>query len=207
MRCMIRKNLKRPGGELGRTTNNMPDGVGDTDPPGANELSTPRNNGFTGKKRAALRLAGRKILFGFIFFLILITFGPMAAGLWVKHEIERHMKMPVTGTYVPLPLQPAFILRNVHFEWKNKVELLSGDLRVDYRPVSLLPGIPLRVRLSSAKIAARLAGDWARTEGVQDIILNRFEADLSFGRKGIREIYGVEASSPQFQFRIRNSEK
>ena len=149
----------------------------------------------------------RKITTALFFLLVLAVFGPAVAGFWVRSKIEHCLKTQIAGTYVPRWFRPSFTLRNVRFEWKQKVEFVSGDLRVDYRPWSLISGGPLRVRLSSGKLGVRLKGEWARLEGVEDLSLDRFEADLGFGREGIREIYGVEALSPRFQFHIKNSEK
>lgn len=88
----------------------------------------------------------------------------------------------------------------------GKVRLISGNLRVDYNPLTMIFTDVVRVRLSSDKIQAKLLGVWAELQGVEDALIDHFVAEVGIGPKGLTEIYGVDIKSQSFQFQIKNSE-
>lgn len=131
---------------------------------------------------------------------------PAVGGLAVSHLIQRRLDLKVEGIFVPIPFFPAFYLRDARFHWKDRVELLSGDLKVDYDPASFVAGRILRVRLSGNHLEIRLLGRWAELEDTEHAQVDQFHAGLGFGPQGLEEIDSVRLQSPTFQFQIRKTE-
>ncbi|MFA6600413.1 MAG: hypothetical protein WC352_00180 [Candidatus Omnitrophota bacterium] len=131
---------------------------------------------------------------------------PPAAGYWVFREVERRLDLRMTGDFVPVFFYPGFLVRNARFRWQDRVELLSGTLEVRYAPWSVFAGPLLRICLSSRGASIRLGGEWARMQGVEQAMVDVFEAELGLGPKGIREIYALEVRSPSFQFHVQKSD-
>ncbi len=128
----------------------------------------------------------------------------MSSGVWVAFAIQHRLKLNVHGTYLPVPFVPAFYVRGANFSWREKVTLVSGNLKVHYSPIALLAG-RVRTKISGQNLRIRLEGDWARMQQVEDVTLKTFKADLEIGPGGIREIYLLDAYSPEFQFRIHQN--
>jgi hypothetical protein len=129
----------------------------------------------------------------------------LLAGFWVGREIPRRLDLKVTGTFLPLPFWPGFYSPRAGLEWKNKVTLLSGNLKIDYNLFPLLWRRSIRIKISGKNISARLQGEWARMQGVENIAIDRLDADIEVAPKGLGEIYRVIAQSPTFQFRIEKT--
>jgi hypothetical protein len=132
---------------------------------------------------------------------------PPLSGYLVYREIQHRMKLKIAGDFSPAFHFPGFYLRNAHFQWEDRVELLSGNMTVQYDPLSLLRGELLRIVISSRGAAIRLTGAWEKMQGVNNAVIDVFDCDLGLGRKGIREIYGLELRSPAFQFHVKKSDK
>lgn len=127
-------------------------------------------------------------------------------GMWVQFQIQKRIHLELRGNFAPVFFRPSFYLRNAHVEWKRKVELESGTLKVEYNPVSLLTGKYLRVKLSGENLPIQFLGEWAQMQGIQKVTLKNFDADLELDASGIREIFYLNAESPGFQFHIKKSE-
>ncbi len=138
--------------------------------------------------------------------MVLLTLSSPLAGLLVRHELERRLEIKIRGSFIPVLFRPVFYLRDARFQLEEKVELVSGTLQVEYFLHSLLHDRLLRVRLVSQNVQAKLLGEWSQIEGVSEVVLDRFIADLGLGTDGIKEIYEVDAHSSVFQFRIKKSE-
>ncbi len=128
--------------------------------------------------------------------LILGWGGPLAAGLWVKQEIERRLTMDIQGVFWPGFFRPSFELKKANFIWQDKVKVLSGNLKIDYDPISLLNHRRIRVRMEGRDLSAVLLGKWAETQGVQDLKFHDFFADFEIGEKGLEEVNALKAHSP-----------
>jgi len=127
-------------------------------------------------------------------------------GVWARHKIEKRLKIETAGKFIPTFMATSFYLKDAHFDWDDKVQFLSGDLKVDFDLLSIFKE-KMRVRFSANNIAVKLIGDWAKTQGVGDIFLDHFDADMELGPKGkLSEIYSVNADSRKFQFHIKKSE-
>ena len=83
---------------------------------------------------------------------------------------------------------------------------MSGDFKVEYDPLSLLPGRNLRLRLSGKNFKVHLMGGWSRMNGVEDAAVDSFFGDIELDSKGISEIHALHAQSPVFQFHIGKNE-
>ncbi len=138
--------------------------------------------------------------------LAVIAGAIFSSGIGVAIAIQHRLKLEVRGSYLPVPFFPAFYLRGANFSWREKVTLVSGNLKVHYSPVALLLG-RVRTQISGKDLRIRLEGDWAKMQQVESVTLNSFEADLEIGPEGIREIYLLDAYSPEFQFRIHQNKK
>src|SRR3989344_1159700 len=134
---------------------------------------------------------GRKFGFLIIILLICATLLPPVLGWVVWRDLGHRMKMKISGRYTPAFFVPSFEIRNVHFEWDEKVKLLSGNVRVTYDPLSYVFKNAFRLRLSGENLSAKLLGEWAQMEGVQDATLKHFHADFLLGKKGLEEIYSL----------------
>lgn len=141
---------------------------------------------------------------------------PSLIGLGVWRELQHRLKIEMGGKFVPAVLLPSFEIRDAHFEWDDKVKLISGHLKVEYHPMAYLlsrgPWIPartpaaLRITLSGNQLVAELLGSWAERQGLRSLPIDRFHADLALGPRGLDEIFSLEVDSPVFQFHVQKSE-
>ncbi|MBI3312999.1 MAG: hypothetical protein HYZ83_02035 [Candidatus Omnitrophica bacterium] len=145
-------------------------------------------------------------VFYFALGVFLLVILPVFSGVLIYHKIQQNMKVRIEGNFIPFLVIPGFQVRSAHFVWNGKVELVSGNLNVHYRLSSFLPFSRLRIRVEGKALKVKLLGDWAVSQGIEDIDLDFFYADLGLTKQGMREIYGIEAMSPKFQFRIKKSE-
>ena len=87
------------------------------------------------------------------------------------------------------------------------MKVVSGELEVGSQPLDLFSKKILHFTLKGSNIRGELLGEWAERQGIQHFQLDRFYAQLGFDSQGLREISVLEASSPEFQFQIKPSEK
>lgn len=145
------------------------------------------------------------------FLKIFLTAALMAAllqfltGLLVMRQIQRRLEIKISGLFWPVPLSPTFFSSDARFEWKNKVTLLSGNVKIDYNALRWVTQNTIRIKIKGRNIKAKLAGDWLRMQGVEEITVDTFEADVDVARKGLGEIYLVRADSPSFHFAIERN--
>lgn len=140
-----------------------------------------------------------------VFVLVWFLF-QLLAGFWVSRQIRKRLDLQITGTFWPVPLVPSFFSRDAKLIWKNRITLLSGNVKIDYNVLPLFVNNTIRIQIHGKNITAKLSGDWQKLQGVQDITVDRFEADIAVARKGLGEIYFVSAESPSFQFHIQRTD-
>lgn len=143
-----------------------------------------------------------KLAFLFIAGYFILQF---SMGLWVAREVPGRLGLQVTGTFWPGVVSPSFHSADARLVWKNKVTLLSGNVKIDYNLLPLLWKHTIRLRISGKNISARLQGDWAKMQGVENIRIDQLDADVEVAAQGLGEIYFVNAESPSFQFRIQKT--
>jgi hypothetical protein len=131
---------------------------------------------------------------------------PPVSGWIVFKEIQHRLKFKVAGRFCPSYFFAGFFVEDASFVWEDRVELLSGSVKVEYNPVSVFTGELLRVKITSRGAQVRLIGEWSRTQGVGRAAIDFVNAELGLGRKGIREIDAVDVRSPAFRFEIKNAE-
>lgn len=145
------------------------------------------------------------------FLKIILTAALLAAllqfltGLVVMRQIQKRLEIEIGGIFWPVPLAPSFFSSDARFEWKNKVTLLSGNVKIDYNAFPWVTRNTIRIKIKGRNIKARLAGDWSKMQGVEQITVDTFEADVDVARKGLGEIYLVRAESPSFHFEIKRN--
>ena len=153
-----------------------------------------------------LGLEGVRKVKKYLIFIFLIFLFQTATAFWVKNQIQNQMHTEIRAKCIPFFILPSLYLRDLRFKWHDKIEFLSGDLKVDY---SLIPFLEprLRLKLKGKNLAVRLLGEWARMEGVQSVNLEHLDADLEFRGGVLAEVHSIDARSPSFQFQIKKSEK
>lgn len=145
---------------------------------------------------------GRLVLRAAAAFILLQIF----SAFWVSQEIPRRLGLKANGIFWPLIVWPGFYSPHARLDWKNKVTLLSGSLKIDYNLIPLFLRRSIRIHVTGKNISARLQGDWASMQGVEHITIDEFLADVEVAPHGLSEIYRVKATSPSFQFRIEKTE-
>lgn len=122
-------------------------------------------------------------------------------------QVKNRLGLKVSGgSLQPVPFWPAFQSRDLQVEWKNRITLLSGNLKIVYNVVPFVVRNHIRIRLTGKNIRAKLSGSWAKIEGVEDVVIDTLDVDVEVAPQGLGEIYFVHAQSPTFQFHIRKSE-
>lgn len=127
------------------------------------------------------------------------------ASIWIQQEIQKRLEIRLTGNFWPLPLLPSVVGDPAGLEWKNRVTILSGKLKIDYNVFPLLFQNSIRIQITGKNLQARLFGDWAKLQGVENIQIDHLDADLEIVKKGLGEVYEVHAESPSFHFVIEKN--
>lgn len=151
-------------------------------------------------------ISGRWI-FPFTAGVVLIAVLNTAAGWWVLKRLEAKAGAPLHAAFFPHLWRPAFTLKNCRLEWQKDFEVQSGTIEVRYDFGSLIPGQRLRTRIKGSGLEVRLSKDLAESQGVQEVRIERIEADLAFSRTGPPEIFHFDIQSPELQFRLAKEDR
>ena len=135
--------------------------------------------------------------------MVLVNTG---TGLWALKRLERKAGTPIRGIFLPHLLQPAFTLRDPNIAWQKRFQVLSGRVRVHYDPLSLLPGRKFRVQIGGQDLTVRLGDEWAASEGLSEVKIERVDLDFAFSDKEDPEIFLLDVQSPQLQFHFGEKE-
>lgn len=127
-------------------------------------------------------------------------------GFWALKRLERKAGTPIRGTFLPLLFQPAFALKNVNAAWKDRFQVVSGNLWVHYDPLSLLPGRSLRIQVEGSDLKVRLSGDLLQSHGLSELRVEHVRADFALSDEGEPEIFLFEVDSPELQFHFAEKE-
>ncbi len=137
--------------------------------------------------------------------LIAVVLPPLVD--WKIHrEIQNHLKVKISGDFFPALLNPSYALRNVRFEWPDKIRLFSGNLEIEYNPLAVLEIRPLVVHVTGENLQVQLLGRWAEAQGVGKTFIKKLDAKFRIDSRGLREVYLLKIDSPAFQFHIKESE-
>lgn len=132
---------------------------------------------------------------------------PSLLGAWVYHELPKRLNVRIDGLFSSRWLSPVFHVRNVRVLWRNKGEILSGDIRVEYDFWRLILSREMKVRISGSNLPVRLDENLGLVKDTNPVIFKTVAAELVLGAEGIREMISFRAESPSVQFRIGSSEK
>jgi hypothetical protein len=148
----------------------------------------------------------KQIAWGLIVFLVLSA---MSLGLnfWVYRELQSRLKIRISGDYRPVIFIPSFEVRHGTFTWEDRVQLVDGNFKVTFDPLTLVSRGGIRIILTSKASKIRLLGSWAEQEGVADAAVDSMVADMILGRRGLTGINEVEVRSQSFQFSLKGADK
>ncbi|MFA5159086.1 MAG: hypothetical protein WC484_01105 [Candidatus Omnitrophota bacterium] len=162
-----------------------------------------------------MRRAGNKGSFVKVFkriILVLVIFlglSIVSLGLnfWVYHEIQSRLKIRMSGIYVPAIFIPSFEVKQGTFIWKDRVQLVDGNFKVTFDPLTLVSRRGIRIILESKASKIKFLGSWALQEGIENATVDSMIADIILGRRGLAGINEVEVRSQSFQFSLKNADK
>lgn len=157
-------------------------------------------------KRPSFKKVLRQVLWAVAVILGLIA---MSLGLnfWVYHELQARLKIRMGGKYIPTVFIPSFEVKNGTFVWEDRVQLLDGNFKVTFDPLTLVSQRGIRIILTSKSSKIKFLGSWALQEGIEDATVDSLLADIVLGRRGLAGINEVEVRSQSFQFSLKNADK
>ncbi|MFA7255447.1 MAG: hypothetical protein WC133_05055 [Candidatus Omnitrophota bacterium] len=140
---------------------------------------------------------------------VLLGLSALSLGLnfWVYHELQSRLKIRMGGTYIPAIFVPSFEVRRGTFIWEDRVQLVNGNFKVTFDPLTLISQRGIRVILTSKASKIKFLGSWALQEGIEDATVDYLIADIILGRRGLAGINEVEVRSQSFQFSLKNADK
>lgn len=145
-----------------------------------------------------------------IAFVLAIVLGlsslSLVLNIWVYHEIQSRLKIRMGGTYVPAIFIPSFEVRQGTFIWEDRVQLVDGNFKVTFDPLTLVSGRGIRIILTSKASKIKFLGSWALQEGIENATVDSMIADIVLGRRGLAGINEVEVKSQSFQFSLKNAD-
>ena len=117
-------------------------------------------------------------------------------------SIQKYMGTRVHGFFLPSLSGSSFSLKGARFHWPDKLEFLSGDLRVDYNLLAFVFQGESRVQLSSRDAVIQLIGKWGK-EYSDTLSVSTLFADVVFSRGGVKEVHTIKILSPQFHLELQ----
>jgi hypothetical protein len=131
----------------------------------------------------------------------------LGLNFWVYHEIQSRLKIRMGGTYVPAIFIPSFEVKQGTFIWEDRVQLVNGNFKVTFDPLTLVSQRGIRIILTSKASQIRFLGSWALQEGIENATVDFLTADIILDRRGLAGINEVEVRSQSFQFSLKNADK
>jgi len=132
--------------------------------------------------------------------VLLVALLNAGAGFWALKRLERKARTPIRGHFLSHLIQPAFTLRNPSLAWKERLQVLSGTVWVHYDPLSLIFGQKFRVQIGGEDLTVRFVNEWAESQGLGEVRLDRIQADFAFSDQEDPEIFSLHVDSPELQF-------
>jgi hypothetical protein len=142
-------------------------------------------------------------------FAIFLGLGAMSLGLnfWVYHELQARLKIRMGGEYIPAIFVPSFEVKKGTFVWEDRVQLVDGNFKVTFDPLTLVSQRGIRIILTSKASRIKFLGSWALQEGIENATVDTLLADIILGRRGLTGINEVDVRSQSFQFSLKNADK
>jgi hypothetical protein len=160
-----------------------------------------RRTGSKGSFKKALK----RIVLVFVVFMVLSALS-LGLNFWVYHELQSRLKIRMGGTYIPAVFIPSFEVRHGTFIWEDRVQLVDGDFKVTFDPLTLVSQRGIRIILTSKASKIKFLGSWALQEGIENATIDFMIADIILGRRGLAGINEVEVRSQSFQFSLKNAD-
>lgn len=159
-----------------------------------------------GGKKGSFKMALKRIA---LVLAVLLGLSVLSLGLnfWVYHELQSRLKIRMGGTYIPAIFVPSFEVKQGTFIWEDRVQLVDGNFKVTFDPLTLISQRGIRVILTSEASKIKFLGSWALQEGIEDATVDFLIADIILGRRGLAGINEVEVRSQSFQFSLKNADK
>jgi hypothetical protein len=162
-----------------------------------------------------MRLGNRRGSFGKVLkgiaLALAVSLGLSAMSLclnfWVYHELQARLKIRMGGQYIPALFIPSFEIRQGTFTWEDRVQLVDGNFKVTFDPLTLVSRRGIRIILKSKASKIKFLGSWALQEGIEDATVDSMVADIILGRRGLAGINEVDVRSQSFQFSLKNADK
>lgn len=161
-------------------------------------------------RRSGSRLSSGKVLRRISWVLVvLLLLSVLSLGLnvLVYHELQTRLKIRLGGTYVPAVFIPSFEVRHGTFTWEDRVQLVDGNFKVTFDPLTLLSRRGIRIILTSKTSKIKFLGSWALQEGIEHATVDSLLADIILGRHGLAGINEVDVHSQSFQFSLKNADR
>ncbi|OGX11224.1 MAG: hypothetical protein A2351_06960 [Omnitrophica bacterium RIFOXYB12_FULL_50_7] len=136
-----------------------------------------------------------------------LTVVSLGLNFWVYQEIQSRLKIRMGGTYVPAIFIPSFEIRKGTFIWEDRVQLVDGNFKVTFDPLTLVSQRGIRIILTGKTSKIKFLGSWALQEGIENATVDSMLADIILGRRGLAGINEVEVQSQSFQFSLKNADK
>lgn len=131
----------------------------------------------------------------------------LGLNFWVYHELQTRLKIRMGGQYIPTVFIPSFEVRKGAFLWEDRVQLVDGNFKVTFDPLTLISQRGIRIILTSKASKIKFLGSWALQEGIEDATIDTLLADIVLGRRGLVGINEVDVRSQSFQFSLKNADK
>jgi len=138
---------------------------------------------------------------------LILTAVSLGLNFWVYQELQARLKIRMGGKYIPAVFFPSFEVRQGTFTWDDRVQLLDGNFKVTFDPLTLVSQRGIRIILTSNASKIRLLGSWAQQQGVEHAAVDSMVVDIVLGRHGLAGINEVEVRSQSFQFSLKNADK
>lgn len=158
----------------------------------------------SGEKTPRSKNLFSRLFYAFMLLAVILLVVPPAAGYAVFSFIRYQLKGRLQGNYEPVFFRPAFRLHRVNLYLPGKAKLESGDVTVSYRPESLLSRTGMRLVLEGSNLPVELIST-PLGENFKKISLEHFRADIKLKRGEIKEIYSLEAASPDLNLKLGRS--
>jgi hypothetical protein len=141
--------------------------------------------------------------------VILGMLGALSLGLnfWVYQELQSRLKIRMGGQYIPAVFIPAFEVRHGTFTWEDRIQLVDGNFKVQFDPLTLVSRQGIRIIMTSTASRIKLLGSWAEREGIKNATVDSLVVDILLGRHGLTGINEVEVRSQSFQFSLKGADK
>ena len=140
---------------------------------------------------------------------VFLVLSALSLGLnfWVYHELQARLKIRMEGKYIPAIFLPSFEVQHGTFSWEDRVQLVDGNFKVTFDPLTLVSQRGIRIILTSEASKIKFLGSWALQQGIEAATVDYLLADVLLGRRGLAGINEVEARSQSFQFSLKNADK